>query len=122
MKKLLLLEDESIMRETLHDFLESEGYDVSSVADGNSGLALLRDGCKPDLIILDMRMPLMDGWEFSKKLREMSSTPPPLFIMTAAVDASERASSIGAADFIEKPLILDELLNKVKVLIGSPES
>lgn len=118
MKRLLLLEDEEIMRDTMRDFLESEGFEVSAVANGKTALEILENEKMPDLILLDMKMPLMDGWEFSSRLREKFQDPAPLLIMTAAVDAAERARDIKAVDFIEKPLVLDNLLLKVKKILG----
>ena len=113
MMSILLLEDETIMRETLRDYLMSEGYHVITASNGKAALDILDKVEMPKLILLDMQMPVMDGWEFAVNLRERFTNPAPLIIMTAAVDADKRARDINAVDFIEKPLSLDELLIKI---------
>ena len=65
----------------------------------------------PDLIVLDMRMPIMDGWEFARRYRELPGPHAPIIVFTAARDAGERASEIAADAYLSKPVSLDDLLD-----------
>jgi CheY-like chemotaxis protein len=111
---ILVVEDEKIMLETLRDYLESEGFSVRIASNGKQALEVINEEEMPSLILLDMKMPVMDGWEFIKVLRQTYTNPAPVIVMTAAVDAQQRANDIQALDYIEKPLSLDELLFKIK--------
>jgi CheY-like chemotaxis protein len=93
--------------------LEEEGYRLLTAADGREGLELLRTA-KPDLILLDMKMPVMDGYEFARQYRETHSDRAPIIVMTAAEDPRKRAEEIGAAGWLGKPVELDDLFQTVK--------
>jgi DNA-binding response OmpR family regulator len=96
------------------DILEFEGYSVVQAGNGAEGLALMEQ-VQPSLILLDMRMPVLDGWGFARRLRERGSGPP-IVVMTAAQDARRWAQEIGAAGYVAKPFEVDDLLATVEGL------
>jgi two-component system, chemotaxis family, chemotaxis protein CheY len=113
MARVLVVEDDPTIREYVLLALSDEGYDVMVAPDGLVALEFIRD-YRPDLILLDMRMPVMDGWEFAREYRERPGPHAPVVAMTAAVDASRWAEEIGAADVLSKPFDLDDLLRIVE--------
>ena len=114
---ILVVDDEAAIREVIATVLEEEGYTVITAASGEAALAMLNE-CTPALIMLDMRMPVMDGWEFAEQLRLQCDHDVPLLVMTAAVDAVERADQVGAAATLSKPFDLDELLRLVASVVA----
>jgi CheY-like chemotaxis protein len=113
---ILIVDDEPNIREVLWSLLTEEGYLLDSAENGYDGYEKARK-LIPDLILLDVTMPVMDGFEACRKIR---TEPPlaqvPIIMITALADAGSRRRSIesGANDFISKPFDLDELLAKVK--------
>jgi CheY-like chemotaxis protein len=91
-----------------------EGYPVIAVADGAEALRRAAE-VEPSLLLLDMRMPGVTGWEVARRLRERGSAPP-ILVMTAAQDARLWAEQIGAAGYLPKPFDLDDLLTAVERL------
>lgn len=112
---VLVIEDDADMRGLLVLMLEDQGHRVLAAADGRRGLEALRE-TKPDLILLDMKMPEMDGWEFARRYRAEHDDPSPIVVMTAAEDPRTRAEEIGAAGWLGKPVELDVLYRTVKEL------
>lgn len=114
---VLVIEDDPEMRGLLVLVLEEEGYRLLTAADGREGLELLRT-TKPDVILLDMKMPVMDGYEFARRYREAhgDAERAPIVVMTAAEDPRKRAEEIGAAGWLGKPVELDDLFATVKQL------
>lgn len=111
-RTVLVVDDDQDLRSLLALVLEEEGYHVETAADGQQGLdAVNRE--MPDLILLDMKMPVMDGWEFAKEFRARFERQAPIVVLTAAADAKKRAEETGAVDWIGKPFDLDTLLNIV---------
>jgi CheY-like chemotaxis protein len=110
---VLVIEDDPEMQSMLRLMLEEEGYRVLAASDGREGLAVLR-GTKPDLILLDMKMPVMDGREFARRYRALHSDQAPIVVMTAADDPRKRAEEIGAVAWLGKPVELDDLFRTVK--------
>lgn len=94
--------------------LTDEGYDVVSASDGGAALALL-ERHQPSLILLDMRMPVMDGWSFARAYAACSGPHAPVVVMTAAVDATKWAREVDARAALAKPFDLDRLLEIVAV-------
>ncbi len=113
---ILIVDDEPTIREVLRSLLTEEGYLLDSAENGYDGYEKARK-LIPDLILLDVTMPVMDGFEACRKIR---TEPPlaqvPIIMITALADARARHRSVesGANDFISKPFDLDELLAKVK--------
>jgi len=115
--KILVVEDEKSMREVLTMLLEGEHYDVTSSSDGREGLACI-DKDIFDLVITDMKMPRVDGFELLKKIKEIS--PDTLVIMITAFGTTEtaiEAMKLGAYDYINKPFKIDEIRLIVKKAI-----
>lgn len=96
--------------------LEGEGFQVFTAKNGREGLEILLTR-KPALILLDMLMPVMDGWQFAAEYRQKYAKPAPIVVMTAAKDARQRAKDIGAEDFVSKPFELDSLVVTVNRVI-----
>lgn len=113
--RILVVEDEADIREPIVTYLESEGYSVESADNGWRALEKIKKGDGPDLILLDMKMPGMNGWEFAKAYRSQLQNPSPILVITAAADAEARAREVGAAGWLGKPLDLDELGQKIEV-------
>ncbi|HUQ41009.1 MAG TPA: response regulator, partial [Candidatus Limnocylindrales bacterium] len=106
--RVLVVDDDPSILDTVSSILSSEGFQVMSAAGGQQAMALLRSW-HPTLILLDMRMPIMDGWAVAKAIREEGATVP-IVVMTAAESAARWADEIGAAGHLAKPFGLDELL------------
>lgn len=113
MRKVLVVDDDQGIRELVATALSEEGYEVSGAADGAEALDRIAD-TPPDLILLDMRMPVMDGWEFARLYRSRPAPHAPIVIVTAALDVAKDAKEIGADGFIAKPFQLDELVSLVE--------
>lgn len=117
----LVVEDEHDLRETVAGLLAEEGYAVLVAADGAEALRLTQQQ-RPNVILLDMRLPVMDGWEFAHRYR--SGPPPhaPIVVMTAAVDAQQRAREVGASATLPKPFLINDLLACVAALTAPPQA
>jgi two-component system, chemotaxis family, chemotaxis protein CheY len=121
-ERVLLVDDDDSIRQVVSIFLTDEGYEVGSAGDGRAALGLLEQ-FRPDLILLDLRMPVMDGWEFVRVYRNMPGPHAPIIAFVAALHAQAVQDEIGAAALLEKPFDLDELiaaLNQAKTYIGVP--
>jgi DNA-binding response OmpR family regulator len=117
MERLLIVEDELPMRTALEDCLKAEGYRVLIAADGESGLErALKE--KPDLVLLDIMMPKLDGFAVCSELRRLSN-PVPVLMLTAKGQVEDRVSGLdaGADDYLVKPFSTDELLARVRALL-----
>ncbi len=115
--RLLIIEDERPMRAALADALEAEGYRVLTAADGEEGLArALTD--KPDLILLDLMMPRLDGYAVCAELR-LRANPVPILILTAKGQIEDRVKGLdlGADDYLVKPFSTEELLARVRAVL-----
>lgn len=108
---VLVVDDDPTIQATVADILDLEGCQVARADNGKEALALL-ERCRPDLILLDMRMPVMDGWAFARAVQERGWHLP-IVVMTAARDARRWATEIGATDYLDKPFDLDDLLTIV---------
>jgi CheY-like chemotaxis protein len=104
---ILIVEDDEDIRETLRYALEAEGYEVVTAADGKEGLAILARMPRPCLILLDLMMPVMNGWEFMDALvSDRTLATIPVVVTTAFI---ERADVVPAVEFLKKPVTLDQL-------------
>jgi CheY-like chemotaxis protein len=112
---VLVIEDDPDMRGLLVLMLEDRGHRVLAASDGREGLDVLRHET-PDLILLDMKMPVMDGWEFARRYREAHEEPSPIVVMTAAEDPRLRAEEVGAAGWLGKPVELDRLYATIEAV------
>lgn len=111
---ILVVEDDDAIRESLVDLLQFTGHRVLAAANGAEAL-VLADRETPSLVLTDMWMPVMDGWEFVAALRRRGWDVPVL-VMTAARDVEAAAAEVRADDFLAKPFSSDELLKRVKRL------
>jgi CheY-like chemotaxis protein len=116
---LLVVEDDDAAREALAAVLRQLGFNVVTAADGAQGLDLLRSGPRPDLILLDMLLPVLDGWQFLRRLRqERSHTDIPVVITTGTILTREWATDHGCQGFLRKPIDLEQLLAEVWRCLG----
>lgn len=115
-ERILVVDDDSSILALVCSLLRDVGYDVTGVSDATEGLRLVQSSV-PDLIVLDMRMPKMDGWQFSRELAERKIEVP-IVVMTAAQDARRWAQEIGAVGYVEKPFDIDRLLDEVQRVLS----
>lgn len=115
-EKILIVEDEISLQETLAYSLKKQGYEVVITGDGPSALDVVRSS-KPDLILLDIMLPGMDGFEVCRKLRSEVSTP--VLMLTARDDEIDRVVGleVGADDYLTKPFSMRELIARVKAML-----
>ncbi len=116
---ILVVDDDPAILATVADILDFEGYRVVTATNGDEALRLL-DEVQPSLVLLDMRMPVVDGWEFVRAARERGLEAP-LLVMTAARSAQRWAEEVGAAGFVAKPFEMAELLREVERVRGEDE-
>ncbi len=115
--KILLLEDDEVLAETLVDLLEGEGFDVELVKDGEEALERTF-GTKFDLFLLDVNVPLVDGFELLEGLRASGDTTPAIFITALSDVASlSKGFDVGADDYIKKPFDFEELVVRINALL-----
>lgn len=112
---ILVIEDDDDIRTILTDLLESEGYRVSIAANGEDALKNIDTQGEPDLILLDLMMPNMNGQEFIKKQRERSENAPktPVVLMSAYDEMESRTNDLNASAYVKKPIEIEDLLSTV---------
>ncbi|HTM22199.1 MAG TPA: response regulator [Kofleriaceae bacterium] len=124
-RRVLIVEDDDDISESMADLLEGEGYKVGRAADGAQALRLLRaaDGNRPGLILLDLMMPRMDGYQFRAEQRaDPALAGIPVLVMSAAGDMEARAAELGAGGYLKKPFRdLDAIVAAVNRLYQSDE-
>jgi len=121
MSKILLVEDNEMNRDMLSRRLTRRGYDVVIAVDGESGLAMAGSEA-PNLILMDMSLPILDGWEAARRLKAAPATQRiPVIALTAHAMSSDRdkALAAGCDDYDTKPIELERLLAKIEVLLGA---
>jgi CheY-like chemotaxis protein len=120
MSKILLVEDNEMNRDMLSRRLVRKGYDVIMAVDGQQGVDMARSE-SPDLVLMDMSLPVMDGWEASRMLKGDEATRAiPIIALTAHAMAEDRQSALdaGCDDYDTKPVDLKRLLSKIEALLG----
>src|SRR5690554_5779984 len=112
-KKILIIEDEKSISDIIKFNLQKEGFEVDMAYDGKSGLEKF-SSCKPDLVLLDVMLPLIDGFEVCKKIRESSTIP--ILMLTAKEEEVDKVLGLelGADDYITKPFGMRELVARIK--------
>jgi len=123
MKRILFVEDDEMSRDVISTRLLRSGYDVTMVEDGRKALDILTTQAF-DLIILDMSMPGLTGWETAAKLKAAPATASiPLLALSAHAMSADRKKALeaGCGDFDSKPVNLPRLLGKIEALIGNTE-
>lgn len=115
--KVLVVEDDKAVRSSLERALRLEGYEVSLAADGSSGLDAVGAG-RPDVVVLDVMLPLLDGLSVCREMRQRGDRTPVL-MLTARTEVGDRVAGLdaGADDYLPKPFALEELLARLRALI-----
>lgn len=111
-RRVLVVDDDAGIRQLIQMALEGSGYDVATAEDGREALRAVKSH-PPRVILLDMRMPVMDGWAFTRAYRQLPGPHAPIVVLTAARDAGEYAGEVEADAFLAKPFALRELLHLV---------
>jgi len=122
MARILLVEDNEMNRDMLSRRLEKRGHSVLIAVDGAIGVELAKKE-KPDLILMDISLPVMDGWEATRQIKaDPALTPIPIIALTAHAMVSDRdkALAAGCNDFDTKPVELPRLMGKIDALLNPP--
>jgi two-component system response regulator MprA len=114
--RILVIEDEERIRQFLQRGLSFEGYRVDVAADGQEGLDIARDN-PPDLVLLDLMLPGMDGLEVTRRLREAGDVPILMLTAKETIEDRVRGLDAGADDYLVKPFAFDELVARVRALL-----
>ena len=121
MAKILLVEDNEMNRDMLSRRLERRGYEVVLAVDGQQGVDLAQSTA-PDLILMDMSLPVIDGWEATRQLKSMDRMKAvPIIALTAHAMSGDREKALeaGCNDYDTKPIELPRLLGKIEALLGA---
>lgn len=115
-QKILIVEDDNNIAQLLHLYLEKEGYETLIADNGGKGVELFRS-FTPDLVLLDIMLPVMDGWSVLRKIREESKTP--VIMLTAKGETDDRVTGLeqGADDYIVKPFETKEVLARIRAVL-----
>ncbi len=122
MARILLVEDNEMNRDMLSRRLERRGHELLIATDGQQGLELARSGA-PDLVLMDMSLPVLDGWEATRQLKADPQTSAiPVIALTAHAMSGDRekAMEAGCDDYDTKPIELPRLLEKIQALLDKP--
>ena len=119
-KKALIVEDDGNIAELLRLYLEKDGFEVQCAADGGRGVELARS-FEPDVILLDIMLPVKDGWQVCREVRSFSRTP--ILMLTAKGETSDKVNGLemGADDYITKPFEVRELLARIHAVMRRTE-
>ncbi len=115
-KKALVIEDDGNIAELLRLYLEKDGFTVSRAADGGEGLEMFRL-YDPDIVLLDIMLPVMDGWSILREIRKVSKTP--VIMLTAKGESDDKVSGLemGADDYVTKPFDVKELIARIHAVL-----
>lgn len=117
MKRVLIVEDEKSIARIIQHNLAREGYATTIAGDGEVALAEAHRE-RPDLILLDLLLPKADGWTVAQRLKEDPATASIPIVMVSIVADRERGLAAGAADYVAKPFVMTDLIQKVRRLTG----
>jgi len=117
--RVLVIDDDDALCDMLRDHLSSEGYAVATVSQGAAALELVRDHA-PAVILLDLLMPIMDGWSFAEQYRRVARDPAAIIVMSGVHDLEAVSRSLGAANHLQKPFDLASLTRVVAGAIPLP--
>ncbi len=114
-KHILIVDDDAATRTAMRMVLEGAGYRVVSAGDGSEALDYLHGAERPSLILLDLMMPGVDGWEFRERQRRSPALAAiPVVILSAAGDVPRHAAALGAAGYLQKPVEFEKLLETIR--------
>ena len=114
-KSILIVEDDLATRDALSMILQDEGYTVATAGNGQEAIDRLRQAAPPNLILLDLMMPVMDGWQFRTALaRDPALAAIPVVILSADGSVQQKAATLGAAGYLQKPVDITTLLDTVQ--------
>jgi CheY-like chemotaxis protein len=116
-KKILIIDDEKDLTDLIKEELLEKGYDISTSENGKEALDLIAKEGLPDLILLDMKMPVMNGWEFSQTFIDLYGRSCPIVVLTAADDSRTRAMEIGADSYLGKPFEFERLFRLIESML-----
>ena len=119
-KTILIVEDDPNISELVQMYLEKEGYHTKIAADGGQGVALFRQ-VRPDLVLLDIMLPVMDGWSVLRTIRQDSQTP--VIMLTAKGETNDKVQGLkqGADDYLTKPFEMKELMARINAVLRRTE-
>jgi CheY-like chemotaxis protein len=113
-KTILIVEDDTATREALGLILAGQGFSVLGAANGQEALGLLRSGPRPDLILLDLMMPVMDGWQFRREqVQDSILSAIPVVVLSADGNVRQKAAALRAAGYLQKPVEVESLLEAI---------
>jgi CheY-like chemotaxis protein len=116
---VLVVDDDHDLLALMEIVIGEAGYPVRTASDGRVALARVAEEM-PALILLDMRMPVMNGWDFARAFREQHGRAAPIVVVTAAENAGARAEEIGAEGWLAKPFDIQDVLDAVRRHVGPP--
>jgi CheY-like chemotaxis protein len=122
-RTVLVVEDDAPLRRMISIFLRAAGYRVCAAEDGSSGLALVQNE-RPDLVLLDLMLPELDGWEVLRRIKGDARTAAiPVLVLTASVEPplTEKAQQLGATRFLAKPIDSRVLVEHVDAAVGQSD-
>ena len=119
-RRILVVEDDSNISDLIRMYLEKEGFDVKACYDGGAAVETFREW-EPDLVLLDIMLPVMDGWSVCAKIRETARTP--IIMLTAKSEVFDRVTGLemGADDYIVKPFEMKELIARINAVLRRTE-
>jgi CheY-like chemotaxis protein len=113
---ILIVEDDADLRDSLADLLQDEGYQVAGAANGREALSYLRRCPPPCIILLDLMMPVMNGWEFrDQQQQDPALSSIPVAIVTGVRNSADQMAALNAVGYLQKPVDLSELLETVAI-------
>jgi CheY-like chemotaxis protein len=116
-KLILVVEDDADTRESMRRLLEAAGFAVICAANGEKAMACIAQRERPHLILMDLAMPVMDGWDFRSQLgRDVALASIPVIIISAQNDLPQIAASLDATAYFRKPVEVDGLLNTIRIV------
>jgi CheY-like chemotaxis protein len=113
-RTILVVDDDQDIRDTLTELLEDEGYTIVRASHGREALAALQAEPRPSLILLDLMMPVMDGWQFRAEQRKNPEIAGIPVVVISATGKDDKVAALGAAQLLRKPIRLEELLDAVQ--------
>ena len=113
-RTILIVEDNELARTNLTKILENAGYRTDSAVNGREALDYLESKPSPDLILLDMLLPVLDGWRFLEELRRINKPTAPIIVTTGTLLSRKWAEDHGCAAFVRKPIDVEKLLHEIQ--------